>query len=241
VGVDDATPVGEVRTDGRSARWEDHRSARRAHIVDAALTVLQRQPPGAEFHVRDVAEQAGLGRAVVYRHFADRAELDRAIQDRVLASLLDRVDPEVSLNGSIEQIIRRIVGAYVGWAAEHPALHRFAVSHSVTGEGGTGLERAVGRLGAELVELVRSGAGLLGIRLAPQDDELIDPLVFGIVGQVFASVRIWLGRSPLSPEADAFADHVARSIWIQLDGHARDRGVELDRETPLDDLLLGLR
>jgi AcrR family transcriptional regulator len=239
--VSKGTPAGDARPDGRSARWEQHRSERRKRIVGAALAVLERQPPGAEFHVRDVADEAGLGRAVVYRHFADRAELDRAIQDRILESLLDRLGPEVTLNGNIEQIIRRIVGAYVGWAAEHPALHRFGVAQSTTGEGSIGLERAIGRLGAELTELVRSGAQLLGIRLGPGDEQLVDPLVFGIIGQVFAAVRVWLGRTPLAPDADAFADHVARSIWIQLDGHARDRGVELDGETPLDDLLLGVR
>lgn len=236
-----ATGDESTRTDGRSSRWEQHRSTRRAHIVDSALAVIERQPPGAEFHVRDVADEAGIGRAVVYRHFADRAELDRAVQERVLESLLDRLGPEVALNGTIEQIIRRIVGAYVGWAAEHPALHRFAVSQSVAGAGSEGLERAVGRLGTELAELVRSGAQVLGIRLAAEDDDLIDPLVFGIVGQVFAAVRIWLARTPLAPDADTFADHLARSIWIQLDGHTRDRGVVLDSTTPLDDLLLGSR
>ena len=34
------------------------------------------------------------------------------------------------------------------------------------------------------------------------------------------------------------ASHLARSVWFQIAGHALDRGVELDPNTPIEDLIL---
>ncbi len=71
--------------DGRQARWDKHNQARRQAILDAALAVVEAGAPGAEFHVQQIADRAGLSRTVVYRHFADRADLDQAVQTEMLA------------------------------------------------------------------------------------------------------------------------------------------------------------
>ena len=65
------------KTDGRQLRWDSHNQARRQHILDAAIDVLADSEPGAEVHVQQIADRAGLSRTVVYRHFADRADLDK--------------------------------------------------------------------------------------------------------------------------------------------------------------------
>ena len=90
--------------DGRDERWAAHREERRAQILDAAIAVIEATPEGEEIHVRQIAQQAGLGRAVVYRHFADKADLDRAVQRRILQMLVDTLSPEFELSGSIQDI-----------------------------------------------------------------------------------------------------------------------------------------
>lgn len=226
------------RPDGRRVRWEQHNSERRRQILDAAVAVLESSAPGTEIHVRQIAERAGVGRPVVYRYFADRADLDRAVQGHVLDQLRDAVAAEVSLSGTIEQIIRRIVGGYVGWAAAHPALHRVAEQDRTSGRDVGELEVVVKQIVDLVAGLFTSAMELLHVELADDDLATLDPLIFGLVGQVFGAVRRWLWRPEREPSAEALADALARAIWFEISGLAADRGVYLDPAMPLDELLL---
>src|ERR1700754_2398308 len=107
------------KTDGRQLRWDSHNQARRQHILDAAMEVLADSEPGSEVHVQQISDRAGLSRTVVYRHFADRADLDAPGQVRRLQLLRPELVPALSFEGTPVDINRRIVSAYVGWASEH--------------------------------------------------------------------------------------------------------------------------
>ncbi|HET8560690.1 MAG TPA: TetR/AcrR family transcriptional regulator [Marmoricola sp.] len=230
---------GRSSGDGRKARWEEHNTARRRQIIEAAVALVEEQPPGTEVHVRQIAERAGVGRPVVYRYFADRADLDRAVQDHVLELLRDAVAAEVGLTGTIEQIILRIVSGYVRWAASHPALHRLAEQdRSGPGEVGA-LELVIKQIVDLVAELFTSAIELLHVELDEDDLATLDPLIFGLVGQVFGAVRRWLWRAERAPSADVLAGALARAIWHEVSGLAADRGVRLDPQMPLDELLLG--
>jgi len=78
----------QAPVDGRSLRWAKHNRQRREAIIDAAITVIEEQRPGAEVHVAQIAQRAAMGRPAVYRHFADRAELDRAVRQRIADMLM---------------------------------------------------------------------------------------------------------------------------------------------------------
>lgn len=232
------TPKPTDAPDGRDERWAVHREERRAQILDAAVAVIEREPIGAEIHVRQIADQAGLGRPVIYRHFADRADLDRAVQKRILELLMDRLVPEFELSGSIGETIERIVHAYVAWAAEHPALHRIGAAESQDADRLGDVIQVTQQIGTLIAMLVTSGADLLSVELTEEDQQILDPLVFGIVGQAVGTVRFWLAREPRVPSVQVVAEHLTRSVWFQIDGHARDRGIELDPAISLDELVL---
>ncbi len=233
------TPEPASAPDGRDERWAAHREERRAQILDAAIAVIEREPVGAEIHVRQIAQEAGLGRPVIYRHFADRADLDRAVQKRILELLMGRLVPEFELSGTIAQIIERIVYAYVEWAAEHPALHRIGAAESQDAARLGDVVQVTQQIGGLIAMLVTSGATLLEVELTAEDHQVLDPLVFGIVGQAVGTVRFWLARADRVPSREVLAVHLTRSVWFQIDGHARDRGIVLDPQTSLDELLLG--
>ncbi len=222
--------------DGRDQRWAAHREQRRRHILDAAVSVIERTPEGQEIHVWQIAQEAGLGRAVIYRHFADRADLDHAVQQHVLQLLMDRLVPEFQLTGTIEQTIHRIVRSYVAWAAEHPALHRLGAAETDDPARPDAVVETISVIADLIATLVTSGADLLEVELSEEDRVLLRPLVYGIVGQAVGTVRFWLADGDQTPAAEVLAAHLARSVWFQLDGHARDRGIELDPDTPLDAL-----
>ncbi len=225
-------------SDGRDGRWAAHREERRAQILDAAIAVIERTPEGDEIHVRQIAQEAGLGRAVLYRHFADRADLDREVQRRILEMLMGTLVPEFELSGTIDQIIKRIVFAYVSWADAHPALHRIGAAESQDSDRLDDVLQTTQQIGGLITMLVTSGANLLEVSLNDDDRQILDPLVFGIVGQAVGTVRFWLARERRQPSVKVLAAHLSRSVWFQIDGHARDRGIVIDPEISLDELIL---
>lgn len=221
--------------DGRQARWDKHNQARRQVILDAALAVVEAGEPGAEFHVQQIADQAGLSRTVVYRHFADRSDLDRALQTEVLEGLTAHLLPGLTLDGTVHEIIGRIVSTYVDWAVEHPALHRLA-EQAQAGTAGP-LEDGINRIATVLVDLLQTAIPLLGVELDDDEAASIDPLAYALVGAVFGAVRRWVGLVPRRPAADTLSALLSRSVWHIIDGHARRLGLELDPDVPVEQLL----
>jgi AcrR family transcriptional regulator len=224
------------KTDGRQARWAGHNQARRQHILDAAVAVLADAPPGAEVHVQQIADRAGLSRTVVYRHFNDRADLDAAVQARGLELLREELVPALSFEGTPIDIIRRIVGAYVGWAVEHPSLHEFA-QHDPPGPGQGQMEQAIEQIAGGISALIEIGVQALHVDLVEHEVAALDPLVFGLVGGVFTSTRRWLSRPERIPSREEFVELATEACWVQIAGMARARGVELDPDTPVEELL----
>jgi AcrR family transcriptional regulator len=224
------------KTDGRQLRWDSHNAARRQHILDAAIGVLADAVPGADIHVQQIADRAGLSRTVVYRHFADRADLDQAVQGRALELLRAELVPALLFEGTPVDIIRRVVSAYVGWASDNPGLHEFA-QQDPPGSGAGQMERAIQQIAGQIEDLINVGVEVLQVRLDAEEVAALDPLVFGLVGAVFNATRRWLGRPERAPGRERFVELVTESVWLQIAGMAKARGVELAPDVPVEALL----
>ncbi|WP_300679354.1 TetR/AcrR family transcriptional regulator [Nocardioides sp.] len=226
--------------DGRQTRWDSHKVERRRQIIEAALEIAQENDPGTEIHVQEIAERAGLSRTVVYRHFADRADLDRAVQAEILEQVWNLLLPQISLHGTVPEIITRVISAYVQWAVDHPALHRLA-DHDLARDPG----QESGPLEAGLDRIAERISGLLMLALPSVGDHvdeaemaaLIDPLVYGVVGAAFSSVRRWISRPVRVATAEQVTGLVSESIWFVIQGHAGLFGVDLTRQTRAEDLV----
>ncbi len=229
------TGGGTGGAEGRRTR-SDHHLVRRRHILDAALDVLEQAGPGVEVRVQEVAVAAGLSRSVVYRHFDDRADLDGAVRERIVEQIRDQVAPALTLDGTPLEIVERVVAAYVGWAVAHPALHRFAEQGPTEG-GGSHLETAVAQIARQVEDLLAVAVQVLGVRLDEDDRRSLDPLVFGMVAAVFTAVRRWLAREVLEPAAPAFVARLAEAAFHQVAGLAAGRGVVLEPDVPVQQLL----
>jgi AcrR family transcriptional regulator len=219
--------------DGRQARWDRHKEERRRQIIDAAIAVVEESAPGSEVHVQQIAERAGLSRTVVYRHFEDRADLDRAVQTAVLDGFWAELMPKITLDGTVPDIIERVVGTYVRWAVAHPALHRLA-DHDPAGSGP--LEEGLDRLAGLIAQVVHLGAAALGGELSDEDRASLDPLAYGIVGGVFSSVRRWLRHPDPALDPDRLITLTSQTVWFGIDGHARRLGVEIDPDRSVEDI-----
>lgn len=220
--------------DGRQQRWRQHNLDRRQRIIEAAVAVIEESGPGAEVHVQQIAERAGLSRSVVYRHFEDRADLDRAVQAAIVGDIASRLLPSVNLHGTGPEIVQRIVGTYVAWAAAHPALHR-AADHETDDLSGP-LEKAREEIASQVSTVI--GAAILALGAEPSDEEsaMLDPLVYGLVGAVFGSVRRWLHRPERALSEESLTRVVSRSVWFVISGHAAELGLELSPDQRLDEL-----
>ena len=196
--------------------------------------MIEETAPGDDVHVQQIADRAGLSRTVLYRHFADRADLDRAIQAEIVDRVWGEIVPVLSLDGTPVEVVRRIVAAYVEWAAAHPALHRVAEA-DVPGEGPSPLARMVEQAAAQIEGLITLGAELLEV---PLDDDLrsaLDPLVLGLVGAGMASVRRWTAQTD-RVATDVFVDLLTQAVWLQIAGMAAARGVVIDPDRPVQEL-----
>lgn len=232
-----ADPTPEV-LDGRRRRWQEHNRTRRQVIIDAAVAVLERQAPGEEVQVQAVADEAGMSRTVIYRHFEDRADLDRAVQRQICDDIGAVLLPALSIDGTPDQIIHRLVGGFVEWAEQHPALYWFA-DRDLSGWGTSPLGRAIEQLADGIEGIMSIVVTALGAELGEDDLAALDPWVFGMIGAVFAAVRRWLERGDRTPPTKAFIGILSDSIWMQINGMALSRGLNLP-DLPVSALLQAL-
>lgn len=205
--------------DGRSRRWAEHRRARRAEFVDAAVAAVRRHGP--DIGLDEVAAEIGVSKSVVYRHFTDRADLFSAVLDRIADDvLLPRLMGELALLGSPAAgdttdrlldaaAVRAVVRAYVAVVDGERELYRFALAHGH--EGGTDFVAAVERRVAE------SLAALLDERLRAlrQDAAGAQVWAYGVVGLVQLATQHWAEGS--SMPAEVLVDHLTAQVLGGLD------------------------
>lgn len=219
-------------TDGRSTRWDAHKSARRSALLDAALAAIEADGPGVG--VQQIARRAGVPRSVVYRHFADRADLDAQINQHIVGQAYAELMPTLEPHGTVNETIRRVIGTYLGWIERHPQLHAFVVAHSAAPSGGAGVIAETKAAVAGIAgELLASAARTVGKKagLAPS-------IAVGLVGFVDATVNHWLANGR-TVSAAQLTELITQSIWSVLDGNARAIGVEIDPDRPVLELLGG--
>lgn len=223
-------------TDGRKRRWQEHNAARRQGIIDAALVVLQRDiATGDELSVQQIADEASVHRTVLYRYFEDRTDLDLAIQREICTRAAEPLLASITLEGTPRQIVHRIIDAYVTWAVSNIALLRFA-EREVAGAPSKPLDDAI-NLFAEQIELVIGAfMEILEADVSQDDRDSLTPWVFLLVGGGMAAVRSWTSREELRPSVGAFTTLLADVTWLQVEGLARTRSIDVP-DLPVEQIL----
>lgn len=224
-----APTAGEPATgDARRDRWRKHRVARRAEFVEAALKALDEHGP--ELAMEDVAVAAGVTKPVLYRHFADKADLYLALGQRGTELLFSRLVPAINSELAPVPRIRMALHAFFGVIEEHPNLYRLLARGSFT-------EKAVDAdVVAEDKELIATAlTALLGdyMRMFNMDSGAAEPWAYGIVGMVQNTGEWWLERRSMS--RDSVVEYLTQIIWAAIDGLARQQGITIDPNLPLEE------
>ncbi|MFD6287542.1 TetR/AcrR family transcriptional regulator [Streptomyces sp. NPDC060205] len=220
---------GEPQTDGRSTRWDDHKAQRQLDLVDAAVALIEDE--GTRFKLQRLAERVGLPRSVLYRHFKDRATLDELIRRRVVESFMRGIEPTLTFDGTIEESVRRVVGAHLDWVAQHPRLYAYmGVGEHAMGDGSLVADTKAA-IALMLSERFGDVLKALGVPEAP-----IRSVAIGIVGFVDTSVNQWVRDEQRELSEEELRAMLCRSVWAVLDATLRSLGVELSPQQRVADL-----
>jgi len=205
----ESEPLGPVR-DRRDSRWDDHRRARRQELVDATITAVGKHGPGVGMD--EIAAEAGTSKTVVYRHFADRAELHVAVCNRVASQLLPKLRTAIESSSHPRGMVAAAIDTYLAFLEVDPELYRFVV-HAFP-------DRPVSDPISSLTELVgEQAAAAISVALQQSggDPAAAAPWGHGVVGLVRSAADWWLQaeRPMLRSE---LAAHLTDLAWAGLSG-----------------------
>lgn len=211
-------PAEEPAVNPTNVQRQNRRAERRAEMVQAAMDAVRTHGPGVS--VAEIAATAGITKPVLYRHFTDRADLQRAVGKEAAAMLIGQIAPEVvNRNREPAELVRGIIDAFLAAIEAEPQLWRFVVHHPI--------ERTPGD---EIVDdaretIARMLASLIGDRLRERglDSGGAEAWAQGLVGMVQSAGDWWLERRTMSRAA--LADYLTTIIWGGISGVLMNEGV----------------
>jgi AcrR family transcriptional regulator len=192
--------------DGRRSRWTAHRAARRDELIDAAVRAIKHH--GARVGMDQIAADARTSKPVIYRYFADKTDLHRAVTQRVVGTILAALRSVTGQAPSARDLIRESVAAYLALLEQSPELYRFVVAHphleAVDGaEPATFSEVIADMLAEQLAASMRAG-GL--------DPTYAHPWGEAIVGFI-SSASLWWLDHPSAMSREQLADYLSALLW----------------------------
>ncbi|MGO4258435.1 TetR/AcrR family transcriptional regulator [Marmoricola sp. RAF53] len=217
--VKDPTPepaLGQKDGDGRSTRWDDHREARRAELVAAAVDAIDRHGPAAS--IAEIAASAGVSKPVLYRYFGDKDDLYRAVGQWGAEQVVDRLLPVLLTKETIREKVYRGCAEYLAFLDEHPQVFLLLVEHRSSDDP---LADGKEQIAATFAKLMGDTLRRLGV-----DAGGAEPWAHGVIGMGLSVGEWYLRRDVMSRQATA--DYLASFIWHAFSGFAADNGVVVD-------------
>ncbi|WP_425955880.1 TetR/AcrR family transcriptional regulator [Xylanimonas sp. McL0601] len=207
--------------DGRSTRWEDHRAARRAELVNAARKAVHRGGPGVSMD--EIAAAAGTSKSIVYRYFEDKAGLRLAVSSAVVADMHDALERAAESAPTPLGGLRAMVAVYLEMIEHSPRVYWFVTRTSIAGvEPADDRDEGPGTVGTpeaplsayldSVIEIVaRPFAELAGV-----SDDVAAAWAAGAVGYVRGAGEWWLAHresGTTSMTREELTEHVTLWLW----------------------------
>jgi AcrR family transcriptional regulator len=213
--------------DARRERWREHRAARRAEFVDAALRALDAHGP--ELAMEDVASAAGVTKPVLYRHFTDKADLFVALGQRGTEILFERLIPAINNEEAPVPRIRKSLDAFFSVIEDYPNLYRLLArrafgNHPVDSDP---VREDKEMIAAALTSLLGDYMRTLGL-----DSGAAEPWAYSIVGMVQTTGEWWLDRKSMT--RDAVVEYLTTIIWAAIDGFLRQNNLQIAPDKPFE-------
>lgn len=168
---------------------------------------------GAGVSVAAIAATAGVTKPVLYRHFEDRADLQRAVSERAAQMLLQRLVPELINQREPTERIHAIVDAFLAGAEEEPELWRFVV-HNPGGDRDASADVVAHNMA--MVAGLLTGSLVDALRDRGRDAGGAEAWAYGLAGMVYTAGDWWLQRRTMSRAA--LTEYLTSMIWGGLAG-----------------------
>ncbi len=211
-------------TDGRSARWEEHRQERRRQLVESAIRTIRDR--GATIGMDELAAAAGTSKTVFYRHFTDRSGLYRAVAARVDELILRDIRRVLgeqtaddhgarlsALDVDPRSVVHAAIDAYLRLVERDPEVYRFIVAAPIVGSGrgdnaAEVAASATGRIATQISDLVASALVHRGNDPAPAK-------LWGesLVGLVRAGADAWLAGVTGERTREEITEQLTELAW----------------------------
>ncbi|WP_254910180.1 TetR family transcriptional regulator [Micromonospora sp. NBS 11-29] len=212
VNAADPPPEPAPRT-GRRDRWAGHREQRRQELIAAAVQALLRHGPTVD--MEQVAATAGVSKPVLYRYFADKAQLWLAVSEVVAARVVDTIAPAVAQVREERALVEATIDAYLGVVESEPTLYRFLLHES----GHPGIQQVVTgtsrQVATGLARVIGDRLRALGLDAGPAE-----PWAYGLVGFVQA-VGDWWTTHGQPIRREALTDYLTTLLWSGIEGVRR--------------------
>ena len=171
---------------------------RRHQIIEAAARTLRGRDP-VEVTFEEIAEAAGVSRALVYNYFGDRGGLLAAVYLHTFGTLLEGLNATIAAELPPADRIKAIVRGYLRFAVEHPEVWHLlqrtaAVSHPAVIEARD----------RHMVELASWWGGSPYARIA----------AYGVVGLLEAATLDWLSTD--DADLEVLTDVLFDLVWFGL-------------------------
>jgi AcrR family transcriptional regulator len=196
--------------DRRDSRWDDHRRERRRELVDATIAAVGRHGPGVGMD--EIAAEAGTSKTVVYRHFADRAELHVAVCNRVASQLLPKLRAAMESSSHPREMVAAAIDTYLAFLEADPQLYRFVVHQSPDGPASDPINTL-----SDLVGEQASAVIAVALQQAGSDPAAAGPWGHGVVGLVRSAADWWLRAEHPMLRTELTA-HLTDLAWAGLSG-----------------------
>ncbi|WP_344246877.1 TetR/AcrR family transcriptional regulator [Isoptericola hypogeus] len=213
---------GRSAQDGRSTRWDDHRAARRAQLVNAARKAVHRSGPGVSMD--EIASAAGTSKSIVYRYFDDKAGLRLAVAAHVVATMHDALREAAEAAPTPNAALRAMVRVYLEMIEHSPNVYWFVTRTAIGGNepaaeaglpgGASGPVEALGAYLDSVIELVAEPFA----RAVHVPAATAAAWAAGAVGFVRGAGEWWLGHGsdPSAPDRltrEELTEQVTLWLW----------------------------
>jgi len=219
--------VAVVPEDGRSARWNTHRAARRAELVEGARHVIHSH--GADASMDEIADAIGTSKSIIYRYFTDKEGLRQAVASRVVSDLHDALVTAAAAARTPVGGLRAMVRVYLEMIEQSPRIYWYvsraslgvpdavAASSSVEEDSSVSKptelpEQPLSAYLDSVIDVVaRPYFELTGVK-----PEMAAVWAAGAVGYVRGAGEWWLARredGTATLSRKQLADHVADWLW----------------------------
>ena len=193
--------------DRRRSRWDAHRRARRAELVDAAIAAIHGHGP--TIGMEHVAAAAGTSKTVVYRYFGDKTGLYEAVCARVADSLISQLRRAVKDTDTPRAMVSAAIEAYLRVIESDPQVFRFVVhppplDRPVDADPVAGLSAVIGDHVASLIAA--------RLRMVGADPSPAGPWRHGLVGLVRDAGQRWVDAG-FTPERAVLTAQLTALAW----------------------------